>query len=101
MPMADEGPISRAISSRPPFGPIERLEHAQLREEQQVTLRSPRRKASISARLLFLVMDRVYGEARTLDVHMSGLRRKLGNCGEGIETVIGIGYRLRQRSAAA
>ncbi len=38
-----------------------------------------------------------YGEARTLDVHMSGLRRKLGDCGDCIETVIGIGYRFRGR----
>lgn len=38
-----------------------------------------------------------YGEARTLDVHMSGLRRKLGESGEGIETVIGIGYRFRSK----
>jgi two-component system, OmpR family, alkaline phosphatase synthesis response regulator PhoP len=36
-----------------------------------------------------------YGEARTLDVHISGLRKKLGDCGNGIETVIGIGYRFR------
>jgi DNA-binding response OmpR family regulator len=36
-----------------------------------------------------------YGEARTLDVHISGLRKKLGSCGAGIETVIGIGYRFR------
>jgi DNA-binding response OmpR family regulator len=36
-----------------------------------------------------------YGEARTLDVHISGLRKKLGPCGGGIETVIGIGYRFR------
>ena len=36
-----------------------------------------------------------YGEARTLDVHISGLRKKLGACGHGIETVIGIGYRFR------
>jgi two-component system, OmpR family, alkaline phosphatase synthesis response regulator PhoP len=36
-----------------------------------------------------------YGEARTLDVHISGLRKKLGACGNGIETVIGIGYRFR------
>ena len=35
-----------------------------------------------------------YGEARTLDVHISGLRRKLGACGACIETVIGIGYRF-------
>ena len=38
-----------------------------------------------------------YGEARTLDVHMSGLRRKLGECGDCIETVIGIGYRFKAR----
>lgn len=36
-----------------------------------------------------------YGEARTLDVHISGLRKKLGPCGGCIETVIGIGYRFR------
>jgi DNA-binding response OmpR family regulator len=36
-----------------------------------------------------------YGEARTLDVHISGLRKKLGDCGSCIETVIGIGYRFR------
>ncbi len=36
-----------------------------------------------------------YGEARTLDVHISGLRKKLGECGSCIETVIGIGYRFR------
>jgi DNA-binding response OmpR family regulator len=40
-----------------------------------------------------------YGEARTLDVHMSGLRRKLGDCGDCIETVIGIGYRFKTREA--
>lgn len=39
-----------------------------------------------------------YGEARTLDVHMSGLRRKLGKSGDCIETVIGIGYRFRTRT---
>lgn len=40
-----------------------------------------------------------YGEARTLDVHISGLRKKLGGCGAGIETVIGIGYRFRGGAA--
>jgi two-component system, OmpR family, alkaline phosphatase synthesis response regulator PhoP len=40
-----------------------------------------------------------YGEARTLDVHMSGLRRKLGESGECIETVIGIGYRFRSKDS--
>ena len=41
-----------------------------------------------------------YGEARTLDVHISGLRKKLGACGASIETVIGIGYRFRGRGEA-
>lgn len=46
------------------------------------------------------LLDRVwgleyYGEARTLDVHISGLRKKLGICGGCIETMIGIGYRFR------
>ena len=39
-----------------------------------------------------------YGEARTLDVHISGLRKKLGPCGGCIETMIGIGYRFRSSS---
>lgn len=52
------------------------------------------------------LLDRVwgleyYGEARTLDVHISGLRRKLGNCGGCIETMIGIGYRFRNQMARA
>lgn len=51
------------------------------------------------------LLDRVwgleyYGEARTLDVHISGLRKKLGACGERIETVIGIGYRFRAKESS-
>ncbi len=32
---------------------------------------------------------------RTIDVHVTGLRRKLSQCGEWIETVRGFGYRFR------
>jgi DNA-binding response OmpR family regulator len=35
-----------------------------------------------------------YGDVRTLDVHIRRLRQKLGNCGDCIETVIGVGYRF-------
>lgn len=35
-----------------------------------------------------------YGDARTLDVHIRRLRQKLGECGQCIETVVGIGYRF-------
>jgi len=32
---------------------------------------------------------------RSVDVHIVSLRRKLGSCGAYIETVRGVGYRLR------
>ena len=34
------------------------------------------------------------GEPRTVDVHVRTLRQKLGECGELIETVRGVGYRI-------
>ena len=35
-----------------------------------------------------------FGDTRTLDVHIRRLRQKLGDCGDRIETVVGIGYRF-------
>lgn len=35
-----------------------------------------------------------YGETRTVDVHIRNLRQKLGEAGELIETIRGVGYRL-------
>ena len=45
------------------------------------------------------LQDRVWGyefdgESRTVDVHIRTLRQKLGACGEIIETVRGVGYRI-------
>lgn len=37
------------------------------------------------------------GETRTVDVHIGTLRMKLGGCGDYIETVRGVGYRLEER----
>ena len=37
------------------------------------------------------------GETRTVDVHIGTLRTKLGPCGEYIETVRGVGYRMEGR----
>ena len=34
------------------------------------------------------------GETRTVDVHIRTLRQKLGHCGDMIETVRGVGYRI-------
>lgn len=39
-----------------------------------------------------------YGGTRTIDVHIRRLRRKLGDVGECIETVFGVGYRFREPS---
>lgn len=36
------------------------------------------------------------GDERTLDVHVSRLRRKLGDAGKKIATVWGVGYRLEE-----
>ena len=35
------------------------------------------------------------GETRTVDVHIGTLRTKLGDCGKYIETVRGVGYKIR------
>lgn len=40
------------------------------------------------------------GETRTIDVHVRSLRQKLGDVGELIETVRGIGYKLGGRNEA-
>lgn len=39
------------------------------------------------------------GETRTVDVHIRTLRRKLGACGDAIETVRGVGYRMEGNGA--
>jgi two-component system phosphate regulon response regulator PhoB len=49
------------------------------------------------------LMDSAIGEGavvleRTIDVHVKSLRRKLGPASEFIETVRGVGYRLRESS---
>jgi ubiquinol oxidase len=61
------GPVSEAVAQRAPFGPMEQLPHDRLVAEQQASLRSPRRRYSLSARVLFAVMDALYGKDRTLE----------------------------------
>jgi len=36
---------------------------------------------------------------RTIDVHIMALRRKLGKCGQWIETIRGFGYRFREEAS--
>lgn len=46
--------------------------------------------------LLNLIWGNDYiGETRTVDVHIGTLRTKLGSCGNYIETVRGVGYRMK------
>ncbi len=49
------------------------------------------------------LMDAAVGDAivleRTIDVHIKSLRRKLGNAGDRIETVRGVGYRFQEKKA--
>ena len=48
--------------------------------------------------LLASIWDADYvGETRTVDVHIGTLRTKLGSCGDYIETVRGVGYRMEAR----
>lgn len=49
-------------------------------------------------RLLEIVWGMDYvGETRTVDVHIGTLRTKLGECGNYIETVRGVGYRMEDK----
>lgn len=55
-------------------------------------------KAFTRDRLLQLIWGSDYiGETRTVDVHIGTLRTKLGECGEYIETVRGVGYRMETK----
>jgi ubiquinol oxidase len=67
MDMETIGPVSSRMAGRPPFGPMEKLDHDRLVLEQRESLQTERRHAGLSARLLFLVMDVVYGRERTLE----------------------------------
>lgn len=49
-------------------------------------------------RLLQLIWGSDYiGETRTVDVHIGTLRTKLGECGQYIETIRGVGYRMEAK----
>jgi DNA-binding response OmpR family regulator len=40
------------------------------------------------------------GSTRTVDVHIRRLRQKLGSPGDQIETIVGVGYRFRERGGS-
>ena len=47
------------------------------------------------------IIEAVRGEEyavtdRSVDVHVAGLRKKLGNAGTAVETIRGVGYRFKE-----
>ena len=65
-PTGLRGPVSAGIAERPPFGPMERLDHDRLRRRAAGVAASPRRRYSLSSKALFAAMDTFYGKPRTL-----------------------------------
>ena len=59
--MADEGRTIAAVPGQPP-----RLTHEELQRAQTETLEGPRRRYGIAARVLFTLLDVVYGKPLTL-----------------------------------
>ena len=59
--------------------------------------RSPGRVFSRDMLMNAIWGQEYYGIDRTVDTHVSRLRRKLGNLGTQIETVYGVGYRLKEK----
>lgn len=80
-----------------PEGPVELTRV----EFDLLALLARRRGSAITREALFeATLDpNKQGSARTLDVHMSRLRKKLGPAGAAIATVWGIGYRLGDEAA--
>ena len=97
----ETGAIRVDLNARRAF--VEEREMELTRVEFELLASFARRPGSAIARswLVEHVLDpeREGGE-RTLDVHVSRLRKKLGPAGARIETVWGVGYRLAPGSAA-
>ncbi len=69
-----------------------RLLETLLRQPERAFTRHDLMEAAISDALVL---------ERTIDVHIKSLRRKLGDAGEQIETVRGVGYRFQERKPVA
>ncbi len=59
-------------------------------------MRHPGRAYSRDQLLTKVWAEDYIGETRTVDVHIGTLRTKLGACGDYIQTVRGVGYRLEE-----
>jgi two-component system phosphate regulon response regulator PhoB len=61
-------------------------------------LRQPGRAFSRSQLMDAAIGERAIVLERTIDVHVKSLRRKLGEAGDLLETVRGVGYRFREKA---
>ncbi len=105
----DEAPTSAQIGSQGVV--IDRHSHRALYRDQELPL-TPTEFRLLEVLLRqagraftrYELMDAAIGEdavvlERTIDVHIKSLRKKLGEAGELIETVRGVGYRFHERRA--
>jgi two-component system response regulator MtrA len=90
------GPLTIDLAARTLEVDGEPVELTRVEHELLATLARRPGMAMTRAALVTAALDPDrQGNERTLDVHVSRLRKKLGDAGERIETVWGIGYRLR------
>jgi ubiquinol oxidase len=62
----DDDPMTSGTSRFPPRGAMGQLSSEELAKVHQETLSAPRRRYGLGARILFGLLDAVYGKARTL-----------------------------------
>ncbi len=104
--LQEEAPAGAVIESQGVV--IDRLSHKALHRDQELPLTPTEfrllevliRQAG-RAFTRYELMDAAIGEdsivlERTIDVHIKSLRKKLGDAGELIETVRGVGYRFHE-----
>ena len=63
----------------------------------QLFMQNPRQVFSRDQLLSQIWGSDYVGETRTVDVHIGTLRTKLGTCGDYIQTVRGVGYRMEEK----
>jgi DNA-binding response OmpR family regulator len=93
-PMGEPGVVHVDPEPRAAFRDGRLLELSRLEYDLLLFFARHPRQVFTRGQLLSEVWGHVHAGARTVDVHVSRLRQKLGGSGELITTVYGVGYRL-------
>jgi hypothetical protein len=93
-PMGEPGVVHVDPELRAAFRDGRLLELSRLEYDLLLFFARHPRQVFTRGQLLSEVWGHVHAGARTVDVHVSRLRQKLGGSGELITTVYGVGYRL-------